>query len=214
MDKAFSNGEREWSTEEKEKILSILQNEGFDGDMNKLAEQLPNQSNDSVRYLINDYEKERQKHKWEVMLDSKIEQLRWMEGAAFTENLPLCFDLISLFGIHPDSSLVGGIDYSDIYAYIASLMRGEVPKQLNYVTRTKLTQLFNQFKKRILAGPKVPMPEFKIKAASAIERKKELKERRSKIWSDEELEAKEILVSGNFDQIEQFYLTHASMNPF
>jgi len=148
-----------------------------------------------------------------VILDSKIEELRGMEGPTFSENLALFFQLHSSL-THPVPSIVGGVNYSAIYAYIASLMRGEIPKQLNPVTRAKFSQLFHLFKQRIQSEPEVPFPEFKQKAGSALERKRMLKERRSNAWSADELEVQETLWSGDVRQIEEFYLSHASLDPF
>jgi hypothetical protein len=41
----------------------------------------------------------------------------------------------------------------------------------------------------------------------------ELTERRSEKWSADELAAKEILLSNNVDSIDEFFLSHASLNP-
>ena len=181
IENGFENGEREWSAENKRQLISILERDGYDGDPNKLK--LENRSNESVRYLIDDCAKKRKKKNWELLLDSEIDQLRGMEGAALTENLPLFLELLSLLGKHPDPSQVGGIDYSAIYAYLASLMLGEVPKQLNCITKMKFSQVFNQFKTRILAESEVPFTEFKTEPRTVFEKRKGLKERRDKEWS-------------------------------
>ncbi len=89
MEKGFGTGERDWSTQDKEKLLSILETDGFDGDFANLAAKLPNQTVDSIRYLITQCEEDREKPNWEVILDSKIEELRGMEGPTFSENLAL-----------------------------------------------------------------------------------------------------------------------------
>jgi hypothetical protein len=73
--------------------------------------------------------------------------------------------------------------------------------------------LWNVHKQRILAGPEVPFPEFKPKEGSALERKMELAERRSEIWAADELAAKEAILSEDVPTIEEFYLSHASLNP-
>jgi hypothetical protein len=41
-----------------------------------------------------------------------------------------------------------------------------------------------------------------------------LKERRSDQWTADESKAEEILLSGDLSKIEEFFLSHASLNPF
>ncbi|EFX83031.1 hypothetical protein DAPPUDRAFT_100996 [Daphnia pulex] len=212
--KGFGNGERELSTAEQENLLSIFEIDGFDGDFAKLAAKLPNQSINSIRYLFTENEEDREKSNVEIILDTKIEELRDMKGVDYSANLPLYFQQQSLHEPRPAASLVQGVDYAAIYANIAALMRGEVPKKLNPVTMAKFSQLWHLHKQRILAEPEVPFPEFKPKAGSALERKPELTERRSEKWSADELAAKEILLSGDVAKIEEFYLSHESLNPF
>ena len=211
--KRFANGERDWSSEEKETLLSILDNEGFDGDFQKLAEKIPNKSLESVRYLVDKFEEKRKKPDWKLMLDSKIEELRLMEGAHLAENLPLAFQLHSLYGVFPDPSLVGGVDYSAIYAHMALLMRGEVPKQLNSATSAKFSQLFLLFQERIQSEPEKPVPKFERNKELNIERKKNLFERRSNDVLPDEKRAEDALLSGDIARIEEFYMSQASLNP-
>ncbi len=66
VEKAFRNVERGWSSEVKDKLISILENSDFDGDFTNLAEKLPNRSLDTLRHLMNHYEEKREKSKGEV----------------------------------------------------------------------------------------------------------------------------------------------------
>jgi hypothetical protein len=47
-----------------------------------------------------------------------------------------------------------------------------------------------------------------------FEKKKELKERRSKVWPADESKAEETLLSGDVCKIEEFYMSQASLIPF
>jgi hypothetical protein len=146
-----------------------------------------------------------------MILDTKIEELRAMKGVDDSPNLPLDFQLQSLHETR--SAPVQGVDYAAIHGNILALMRGEEPKKLDPGTMAKFSQLWQLHKQRILAQPEVPYPEFKPKEGSALERKMELTERRSEKWSADELEAKEIILSEDVSTIEEFFLSHASVNP-
>jgi hypothetical protein len=84
---------------------------------------------------------------------------------------------------------------------------------LDPVTKMHFNGLWNLHKQRILAGPEVPFPEFKPKEGSTLERNMELAERRSEKWAADELAAKETILSEEVAAIEEFYLSHASLNP-
>lgn len=157
--------------------------------------------------------KKKGRHQKEETLNTIIEKMRGME-VDLSEDLPLYFQLQSSLGTHPKPSQVEGIDYPAIYSHLASCMWGEIPKKLNPATRAKLSQLIPVLKQRIQSEPEVPMPEFKEKAGSALERKKELKELRSDQWTADESKAEETLLSGDLRKIEDFFLSHASLNPF
>jgi hypothetical protein len=208
----MKKGFGDWSQEEQERLLSILEI-GFDGDFKKLADQFPNQSINSVRYLFTQFEDDRVKSDKEMILDTKIEELREMKGVDYSDNMALSFQLQSLHETRSAPSPVQGVDYASIYANIAALMRGEVIDNLNPVTKMHFTELWNLHKQRILVLPEVPFPEFKPKEGSALERKLELAERKSEKWAADELAAKEIILSEDVAAIEEFYLSHASLNP-
>ncbi len=61
---------------------------------------------------------------------------------------------------------------------------------------------------------KFPCRNSKRKRDLLSKRKKELKERRSDQWTADESKAEEILLSGDLSKIEEFFLSHASLNPF
>jgi hypothetical protein len=208
----MKKGFGDWSIEDQERLLSIFKI-GFDGDFTKLVAQFPNQTVDSVRYLFTQFEEDREKPAWEIILNTKIEELREMKGVDYSANLPLYFQLLSLHETRSAPSPVQGVDYASIYANIAALMRGEVIDNLNPVTNMHFTELWNLHKQRILVLPEVPFPEFKPKEGSALERKMELAERKSEKWVADELAAKEIILSEDVAAIEEFYLSHASLNP-
>ncbi|EFX62950.1 hypothetical protein DAPPUDRAFT_336166 [Daphnia pulex] len=75
------------------------------------------------------------------------------------------------------------------------------------------TELWNLHIQRILVLPEVPFLQFKQKVDSALERKMELTERRSEKRAADELAAKETNLSEDVAAIEEFYLSHASLNP-
>ncbi|EFX83202.1 hypothetical protein DAPPUDRAFT_240309 [Daphnia pulex] len=208
----IKKGFGDWTKEEQESLFSTFKI-GFDGDFKKLAEQFPNQTVDSVRYLFTQFQDDREKSDKEMILDTKIEEVREMKGVDYSPNMPLYFQLQSLHETRPAPSLVQGVDYAAIYANIAALMRGEVPKILDPGTMAKFSQLWHLHKQRILAQPEVPYPEFKPKEGSALERNMELAERRSEQWSADELAAKETILSEDVHTIEEFFLSHASVNP-
>lgn len=130
-------------------------------EMANLAKRLPNQSVDSVRYFISQCEQEREKTKKKVMLDSNIEDLCGMEVPTLSDNVLLSWKIHSLFWALPDRSLVGGVDYKAIYAYISSSKRVEAPTELNPLTRALFFQVYNQFKTDIQAQPKAAINRHK-----------------------------------------------------
>ena len=137
----------------------------------------------SVRYLFTQFQDDRVKSDKEMILDTKIEELREMKGVDYSDNMALSFQLQSLHVTRPAPSLVQGVDYAAIYANIAALMRGEVPKILDPGTMAKFSQLWQLHKQCILALPEVPFPEFQPKAGSALESKMESTEQNSENWS-------------------------------
>lgn len=74
MGKGIGKGERGWSTEEKDQLISILDNDGFDGDFANLAAKFPSQSLDSLRHLLTHYEEKREASKGEETLNTIIEK--------------------------------------------------------------------------------------------------------------------------------------------
>jgi hypothetical protein len=130
-------------------------------EMGNLAKRVPNQNVDSVRYFISQFEQERENLKKEVMLDSNIEDLCWMEVPTLSDNLLLSWQIHSLFWALTDPSLVGGVDYKVIYAYIASSMCVEAPTELNPVTRALFFKVYNKFKTDIQAQPKATINRHK-----------------------------------------------------
>ena len=124
--------------------------------------------------------------------------------------------LISLYGRFPNPSEVGGIEYSKIYSYVASLMRGQIPQNVGMATKKKLFQVFSRFRGEVIASQEIyNFPcSFEIKSKSKFEENQFLFERRSEIWSEEEMRARSIIESGDLQEIKLFFRSHAVLNPF
>lgn len=138
MGKGIGKGERGWSTEEKDQLISILDNDGFDEDFANLAAKFPSQSLDSLRRLLTHYEEKKGGIKRGRDVEHHHRKNAGME-VDLSEDLPLYFQLQSSLGTHPKPSQVEGIDYPAIYAHVASCIREEIPKKLHPATRAELS---------------------------------------------------------------------------
>ncbi len=208
--------ERGWNELEKKILISILEKEGFNGDYEELAQHkdLVNKSSEALRYFMDRCKDIREPVDWEIGLNSNIDDLRDMDCSQLSENIPLALELRALFKSNPDSSQADGIDYSAIYAHLAGLMRGEVPPLLNPSTRNKFSLIFQLFKKELLAESSGSLSVFVTEPKSVFEIKRKPNGRRDKEWSTPELQVKDVLISGTMEDIEKFYLSHRSLNPF
>jgi hypothetical protein len=208
------DGGRNWSDADKQNLISILENSGFNSDFSHLASQLDNRSMESVRYLVDYLLSNRVKIEWELDLDSKIDQLLDIYPSSFlTENLHLILKLKSLYGRVPDPSQVGGIKYAECYLFLSSLMGGHVPQGISKMTKHKLFSVFFRFMKETIAGPKHTKCIFEKKNVSHFEINNVLCDRRKRMWTAEEARAREVIESGNMDQIRIFYCSHSVLNP-
>ena len=153
---------------------------------------------------------------WEAEVDSKIDNLYGTYQSILNENFQLVLTLISLYGRFPNPSEVGGIEYSKIYSYVASLMRGQIPQNVGMATKKKLFQVFSRFRGEVIASQEIyNFPgSFEIKSKSKFEENQFLFERRSEIWSEEEMRARSIIESGDLQEIKLFFRSHAVLNPF
>ena len=61
----------------------------------------------------------------------------------------LLFEWIAEFETHPEPSQCCGVDYASIYQYLAALMEGQVPHQLDPPSASKLLQMFQQVTKSV-----------------------------------------------------------------
>ena len=210
-------GERKWTPENKLQLISAVENYGFNGNLAELALKLEQRSEASLRYLIDDLERKRRKNNWEAELDEKIDELCRMDALHLYENISVVLELKSLFGKFPDACLVGGVNYAACYGYLASLTRGEVPQNLDPPTKMKFWELFLRFKQEQPAHLKfrnVVFPEFKNSPITTFEARTKLKERRIEEWTKENKEAREVIVSDNFENIKDFLMSYASLNPY
>ena len=147
----------------------------------------------------------------------KIDELCRMDALHLYENISVVLELKSLFGKFPDACLVGGVNYAACYGYLASLTRGEVPQNLDPPTKMKFWELFLRFKQEQPAHLKfrnVVFPEFKNSPITTFEARTKLKERRIEEWTKENKEAREVIVSDNFENIKDFLMSYASLNPY
>lgn len=109
-----SGENREWTADNKKKLISILENDGLDGDFQNLSKKVDKRSPDSFRFLVIKLENKREILNWVSSLNSKIEPLRAKEESLFAGNFPLVLELQSFFGQHPDPCKISNIDYSAV----------------------------------------------------------------------------------------------------
>lgn len=199
-------GERKWTPENKLQLISTVENYGFKGNFAEIALKLEQRSDTSLRYFIDDLERRLKKNNWEAELEQKIDELCRMDAWHLYENISVVLELKSLFGKFPNACLVGGVNYSACYGYLASLTRGEVQQNLDPPTKMKFWELFLRFKQEQahLKFLNVVFPEFKKSPITTFEARTKLKERRIDEWTKENKEAREVIVSENFENIKDF----------
>jgi hypothetical protein len=212
---SLQDAQRNWTDADKERLVSELENGGFDGDFLNLAKKLY-RSPESLRYLVERLLSARPVIEWEVELNSKIDQLYGVYQSILSENVPLVLTFASLFGHFPDPSEVGGIEYFKCYSYLASLMCEHVPQGVGMVTTKKLLGVFFRFREEVISGSKhyIISCVLEKKTGSKFEGKQYLSERRSQNWTGEETRARSIIESGELQAIKIFHDSHATLNPF
>jgi len=99
---SLQDAQRNWTDADKERLVSELENGGFDGDFLNLAKKL-HRSPESLRYLVERLLSARPVIEWEVELNSKIDQLYGVYQSILSENVPLVLTFASLFGHFPRS---------------------------------------------------------------------------------------------------------------
>lgn len=138
-------------------------------------------------------------------------------------NLPLIIEYIAKFENHPDPQDCDGIDYSAIYSYIATLLKGHIPKQLNPASASKLCCMFSELtniicqsasvsQKRFLENAK--RPYYNPRRGGTDEKNQVLRERRRVIWTASEMEEAETIKSGDLQQIKNLHCAKTGLNPF
>ena len=80
---------------------------------------------------------------WLGLVHDKVDVLR------MNNTVSLLFEWIAEFETHPEPSRSCGVDYASIYQYLAALMEGQVPRQLDPPSASKLLQMFEQLTKTI-----------------------------------------------------------------
>ena len=80
---------------------------------------------------------------WIGLVQDKVDVLR------MNNTVSLLFEWIAEFETHPEPSQCCGVDYASIYQYLAALMEGQVPRQLDPPSASKLLQMFQQVTKTI-----------------------------------------------------------------
>ena len=80
---------------------------------------------------------------WISLVHDKVDVLR------MSNTVSLLFEWIAEFETHPEPSRCCGVDYASIYQYLAALMEGQVPRQLDPPSASKLLQMFQQVTKSI-----------------------------------------------------------------
>jgi hypothetical protein len=213
-----TTGERDWSDEDKQKLVSHFEKFGFNGEFESLSKTLnvknPKSAN-SIRYLVEKFLEERHEEEWEEKINTLIDQLRNTDPQSlFVVNFELALKLKSFYGSFPDPSKVGGISYRDCYSFLASLMGGHVPKGISLLTKQKLFNVFSAFVQQVMCENTTSPPvSLSKKERTHFEKGKVLAERRSKLWTAEESRARELIESGDLERIMGFYSSNAVLNP-
>lgn len=131
------------------------------------------------------------------------------------------FKFFADFEKHPDPAACGGVDYPAIYRCVGALMRGHVPPTLNALSAAKVKQLLDdildmasKYRAKLPCRDAIPTPRMASEPRTQDERIEILRRRRSHIWSEEELEAKHIICTGDIHAVRKFYLERPCFNPF
>lgn len=145
------DAQRNWTDADKERLVSELENGGFDGDFLNLAKKL-HRSSESLRYLVDRLLSARPVIEWEVELNAKIDQLYGVYQSILSENVPLVLTFASLL----DTSQIPLKleELTKCYSYLASLMCDHVPQGIGMVTKKKLLGVFFRFREEVISGSK------------------------------------------------------------
>lgn len=258
-----------WKAEALDKLIDLLQREGFDGDYGELnRNHLPQFGEGTIRLFFNklsrwkeptetatageggraaattsssraraaakqqeatiDKIKSQQRKRneeqsneapieeWIGLVQDKVDVLR------MNNTVSLLFEWIAEFETHPEPSQCCGVDYASIYQYLAALMEGQVPRQLDPPSASKLLQMFQQVTKTISQSAakshellaktaKAPPPNVPVRPEI---KNKVLRERRRAEWNEEELNEAQVVKGDDLDAIKELYCSKSGLNPF
>lgn len=220
-----SSGAPKWDTVSALRLLLLLKEEGFDGNFKELVHRFPGHSDNSLRYFFGNLRDENKKKESKCKVATVSRKLIKLirddqESQSLGINIPLFLEFYSIFGNHPDPSQIGDVDYPAILRCVASLARGYVPKELNPSSAAKLDSIIDiLFKNLNVRDGLHPIPEgmqmpTKKEPINREERNVILARRRSACWSEEEIAAREDLLSPDLATVRKRYLSLTCFNPF
>ena len=119
----------------------------------------------------------------------------------------------------PEPDEVGGVDYSAMAKVVASLMRGDIPAELDAASASKLRCLTERFENNFGRRDNLPIPDDmtipeQVGPVSLEQRNAILADRRRTTWSDEEMAERTEVLSPDLAQVRELYLSMPCFNPF
>lgn len=197
-----------WSEEKIGNLLSIFQNEGWNGNFEELAIKFPGTMVSSLRLFFTEIATK------ETLRDTDA----WIHLVRDNQSINECVNSAVIFdflGEHEQSHTSQELDYGSIYKTIASLMRGEVPKDLEPNEEAKMQEIVAKlFEEMDLVGGEILLEENDVQipvqlttpVVTKIEKEIRAKEanavlanRRSRVWSEKELKLRADIASGSME---------------
>ena len=211
------------SDENMLKLLNRLKL-GYDSNLEDLAKEFEGQSKNSLHYFFQSFEgtaNNFENYDLVAQAESIISHVRNdIESQDTGLNLPLMVDMQAEFGKFPESDDEDDIDYGSMARTVSSLMRGDLPADINSASAVQLNRLITHFLENVGPREHLPMPdEMVIPAAQAepvsqAERNAILAWRRKQAWSEEEMAKRKKVQSLELAQVRELYLLNSCSNPF
>ena len=238
---AGSDERRMWSKVDLDILTKYIKANGFNGDVRDLQKLFPKFSESSLRSLLNqlkrpmDCAEEKKTAKNDASEESPASSRPrtapiedWIamvininETSRVGNNIPTVLQYIAKFEDLPSTEACGGVDYSSIYAYLASLSKGNIPKQLNPPSARKVLEIIEQLKyvigKRANHSGQFVKQHAKAPIHRVIqgeEKNQILRDRRRPKWSQVELEQSARIQSPDAGEAMKVYNKMPGLNPF
>ena len=208
-----------FSSDNRRKLLDRFEH-GFDSNYEELSKEFDGECKNTVHYFFKTFDTLEIDNQMVTTAEEIVKHVRDdKQSKDLGLNLPLFVEWNAEMQKFPEPDEVGGADYKAMIKAIASLMRGDVPAKLDSASASKLRDvtklLVNDLGRRdnLPITGDMSIPE-QMGPVSLEERNAILAARRRTTWSNEEMAARNKVLSPDLAPIRECFLSKPCFNPF